>query len=116
MSTTRRSDGSKSEKTKEKKILGDLLQKLIGKIDDSKLMELLRDLLDYTKEQVSLFRSDLVTLAKDELEETKRTVDLRKEVMRLLSMMTIEVKMQVRLVPNESVPDSGERTPTERDN
>ncbi len=101
MSSTRKSD-AKAEKGKDKKILGDLLQKVIGKIDDSKLMDLLRDLIDYTKEQVSEFRSDLVSLARDELEETKRTVDLRKEVMRLLSMMTIEVKMQVRLVPNES--------------
>ena len=91
----------KAEKPKEKKLLGDLLHKVIGKIDDSKLMELLRDLLEYTKVQVSEFRSDLVTLAKDELEETKRTVDFRKEAMRLLSAMTIEVKMQVRLVPNE---------------
>ncbi|PKP97837.1 MAG: hypothetical protein CVT74_12835, partial [Alphaproteobacteria bacterium HGW-Alphaproteobacteria-13] len=54
-----------------------------------------------SKEQVSALRSELITVIRKEVSNYFSSLNLHSELLKLLTYLTFEVKMQIRLIPTE---------------
>ena len=55
----------------------------------------------YSKEQVAALRSELIQMMRKEVSNYFGSLNLSSELLKLLTYLTFEVKMQIRLVPTE---------------
>lgn len=60
-----------------------------------------QEIIAYSKEQVQALRDDVVATVRRELTNYFGSINLSSELLKLLTYLTFEVRMQIRLVPTE---------------
>ncbi len=60
-----------------------------------------QEIVSYSKEQVAALRAELIQMIRKEVSSYFSSLNLSSELLKLLTYLTFEVKMQIRLVPTE---------------
>ncbi len=60
-----------------------------------------QEIVSYSKEQVASLRAELIQMMRKEVSNYFSSLNLSSELLKLLTYLTFEVKMQIRLVPTE---------------
>ncbi len=60
-----------------------------------------QEIVSYSKEQVAALRAELIQMMRKEVANYFSSLNLSSELLKLLTYLTFEVKMQIRLVPTD---------------
>jgi len=60
-----------------------------------------QEIVSYSKEQVAALRAELIQMMRKEVSNYFSSLNLSSELLKLLTYLTFEVKMQIRLVPTD---------------
>jgi hypothetical protein len=85
-------------------LAGELIARLLNTGDEGWHKVPIRvpqEIVSYSKEQVSALRSELITVIRKEVSNYFSSLNLHSELLKLLTYLTFEVKMQIRLIPTE---------------
>ena len=98
-------ENSENEQEKSGGFVTDLLSKLLSVGEDglnkAKDLSVPKEMLNYGKEQISVFRKEITSIAGKELNQFFKSINIGKEIAKILTYLTFEIKMQIRLVPSE---------------
>jgi hypothetical protein len=85
--------------------VGDLLSRVVsmgeGGIKKAADLKLPKEVILYGKEQIGSFRTDITRIFGTEIKTFLGSINIGKELVKMLTMLSFEVKMQIRLVPND---------------
>ena len=86
-------------------ILGSLLGKMLStgenQIKRAAELKLPREVINFSKEQMKGLKHDMVKTVGSEVSNFLKNLNLGKELVKVLTYLTFEVKMQIRLVPSD---------------
>ncbi|MBU1218223.1 hypothetical protein KKF34_14365 [Myxococcota bacterium] len=86
-------------------LMGDILSRVVsvgeGSFKKATDMRIPKELISYGKEQIGSLRKDVVTIVGREMNSFLKSINLGQEMLNLLTYLTFEVKMQIRLLPSE---------------
>ncbi len=85
-------------------MLGDFIARMLAAGDEGwrKVpVRIPQEIVAYGKEQVQALRADVVSTVRKELASYFGSINLSSELLKLLTYLTFEVRMQIRLVPTE---------------
>lgn len=85
-------------------MMGDFIARMLSTGDEGWRKVPLRvpqEIVSYGKEQVQALRADVVATVRKELANYFGSINLSSELLKLLTYLTFEVRMQIRLVPTE---------------
>ncbi|MBN2722575.1 MAG: hypothetical protein JXR95_00730 [Deltaproteobacteria bacterium] len=102
--------GNEHESSEEKRdgisgLMGDILSRVVsvgeGSFKKATDMKIPKEFISYGKEQIGSLRKDVVTIVGREVHSFLKSINLGEEMLNLLTYLTFEIKMQVRLLPSE---------------
>jgi len=85
-------------------LAGELIARLLNTGDEGWHKVPIRvpqEIVSYSKEQVAALRAELIQMIRKEVSNYFSSLNLSSELLKLLTYLTFEVKMQIRLVPTE---------------
>jgi hypothetical protein len=85
-------------------LAGELIARLLNTGDEGWHKVPIRvpqEIVSYSKEQVAALRAELIQVMRKEVANYFSSLNLSSELLKLLTYLTFEVKMQIRLVPTD---------------